>query len=422
MAENETVTHLANLGDNQVGGSKGNAPHPKQLYLDQSAVSHLVANNQDWKKSNLGQTILEFQNAGIIEVWASPQNVVELALCSDLSLRQTIAMCLEELTQGRRMYPSWEFIALKDYLTSIAAHWSDHQVNFPLFTDLAGLSQRLYSGGLAHMAALRDYDVSAAHDHIVRPKLLSQLQHLEIMMTPREKLQNLLGRSKQSSEQMNGPSENYEDLTVESLRLKCAELSQKLLGTYRNKSAAQQYEKNRQALIDQRTGPLAFLGLYAALKDYWNVLRSIKFQSIIEEWDKPFPGAEQLEAKIELPDALKERASESKMTYADHVDVLYLIAERHHRLLPVPNLMMDVVMREIEKAIKSNVPPTEGLTIDMDHATVLYFCDIFVTHDSKLLDTLKKWATDDPSEIEAPKCCVSDAGEIRRWLKRIAMT
>jgi hypothetical protein len=81
----------------------------------------------------------------------------------------------------------------------------------------------------------------------------------------------------------------------------------------------------------------------------------------------------------------------------------------------VPAIMLDFLSREMEKAFKTAAPPTEGLTIDVDHISGLYCCDVLMTYDNKLKACIDTWLRINGPLYNLPeRHCVGSIAALRR--------
>ncbi len=87
----------------------------KRMLLDNSAVNSLVAGTDHSQVSELYDCLVRMQRAQVAEVFAIPTNVIEVALCPESNKRHFMAKRLNDLIDGKRVLPSFEFAVLSDF-------------------------------------------------------------------------------------------------------------------------------------------------------------------------------------------------------------------------------------------------------------------------------------------------------------------
>ncbi|MCB2156550.1 hypothetical protein KQI84_16865 [bacterium] len=368
---------------------------PKSVYLEQSALSRAAFDLASGSGTPLYDCLFALQEEGKIQVWGSAHNAIELCLCTDLQLRQKLSQALENLTRGRRILPSFEFVILQEFLHLIDTHWPGC-VQYDIRERLQGDNQRIYSGVIAHMAALVDYDASGANEELLRSKKLSRLKHTQILLDPNLVLSSLKMTQEEYLKFHMESDKGYATLSVEEMEAKIQELLSEFTPGKDARRSVSKFQKNREDLIAQRIVSLALPALVAAVPSPWDSYRLMNYQQVIADWDQPFPHPD-LSIKQDdvtpLPPDFGSRTN-GILTSKQTAQLWELLLERYHRLglLIQPAMMLDLVFRELEKMFATGEPPTEGLTFDVDHASALHKCDIFLCYDNKLSAGMKIWA------------------------------
>lgn len=385
-----------------------------KVYLDQSAASGLIERNST-SLSGLYSTLKDMQAVGAVEVWASPHNAVELAVWSDFDRRQAVSSALEHLTSGRRMLASHEFILLYEALGLIEKAWPGGKVNMPLLQEKAQDNQRMYAGFIAHMAALRDYDASRGADCIVRTKKLSQLRQLKLLVSARDTVDLLVSHPERTAQTESCFDKDHGNLTIADLDKEIATLEASLASVGRQQQVAQKLERHRDSIVETFTESFSLPAIAVAIGGFENLIALWDYRHICGKWDEIDSALAHVIQPAALPPDVVERFVSQRPSPNDYVQVCNAMFRRIVKLQWMPRIMLDFLCRELEKAFKAAEPPTEGLTIDVDHISALFCCDVFLTYDSKLCSCLKTWLGKNAEDIGLPdRHCLGHISELKR--------
>ncbi len=385
-----------------------------KVYLDQSAASRLI-DKGSIARSDLYNGLLDLQSQTKIEVWASPHNAVELAIWSDRPRRQAVSLALEELTEGRRMLASHEFILLYEALGLINVAWPGASVRFEKFQSLAQDNQRLYSGLVAHMAALQEYDTSRGACEIIRTKRLSQLRQLRLLVSAKDCLELLINNPQLTAQTEPAFDACHENLPIEDIDQEIDTCRTKLKQVGKQKNIAQKLEKNRAQVVQRFMGSIAIPAIGVAIGGFHNLLELWDYSALVTEWDSPEEGIGSHMDCTALPDDLAGRFSSSSAKPDDYWALANLTLQRIVPLQWMPSIMLDFLSREMEKAFKTATEPTEGLTIDVDHISGLFYCDVLLTYDNKLKACVDTWLRNNSPRYGLPdRHCVGSLAALMR--------
>jgi hypothetical protein len=113
-----------------------------------------------WYETKNGKVLQDYSSEEVVEVYAIPDNVVEIALCPKHDKRQKMALALDTLISGIRMHYSWEFSFCIELFNIIEQHWPGSVV---LSTSKLKKSaiQALYAylSALAHFALHKNHPI-----------------------------------------------------------------------------------------------------------------------------------------------------------------------------------------------------------------------------------------------------------------------
>jgi hypothetical protein len=304
-----------------------------KVYLDQSAASRLI-DNGSVARSDLYNGLLNLQAQAEIEIWSSPHNAVELAIWSDHPRRQAVSLALEELTEGRRMLASHEFILLYEALGLIDAAWPGIGVCFDRFQELAQHNQRIYSGLVAHMAALQDYDTSKGSCEIIRTKRLSQLRQLRLLVSAKTCLELLVTNPKLTAQTEPAFDAAYESAPMQDIDDEINACREKLKQVGKQRNIAQKLEKHRSQIVQHFMGSFAIPAIDVAVGGFHNILILWDFSALVAEWQSPAAGIGDHMDCFALPDGLADRFSSSSPRPNDYSTVVNLVLQRIVPLQP----------------------------------------------------------------------------------------
>lgn len=388
----------------------------KKLYLEQSIINYLLENNTNWKDTQIGKTLLELQYRNKIEIWISPQNCIELAIWKDLDKRQLSATILEELTCGKRMTTSYEFIILNQILSFINKHWSESEVNYNLYDKICYENQKIYSCLLAHMSALRNYDASGADNTIIKTKLLNKLKHIEIIKNPEASLKLFIEGGEDSYIEEIEFNKKYSSLSIDDIKEIIKKSEYEIKNQKINSNIIQQFQKQRDTIIDNYCVHIAFPAYLSCFgRHIMDLMTIFDYKFIVQNWNRKLLDFENNNI-ISLPTNIIEKAKSNYFSLTDYKIIILFLILRYKKFLYIPRMMMEICLKEIEKGLQTKQPPTAGLILDLDHAATISVCDIFFTYDSKLSSTIKTWLK--KHQLDNDKFCVSSLSELKRFVEK----
>jgi len=214
-------------------------PKNKKLYLEQSVIARFFEKDKSLSESDVGRTLIELQSENKISIWISPQNVIELSLWGDQDKRFESCKFLEQLIDGKRMFPSNEFVLVRELMHLVESHWPESNVNRELLDNIQTTNQITYSGLLAHMGSIKDYDTSGAYEALIKLKLLSQLMQIEYLVNPTKNIDALLEGGEKARQFL-------ERFGIENDHLSLSELKEKILSQKASLRALKRNQKTAQ--------------------------------------------------------------------------------------------------------------------------------------------------------------------------------
>jgi len=322
-----------------------------------------------------------------ISVWTSPQICLELAVWPDHSKRQKVSLALEELTVGKRMLASHEFVILSDF-----AHLANKligekcKVHLDFIEKIGDTNRIIYAGHLAHMAALKNYDSSPGINDVVKVKLLTKIKQLKIIINPRETLETLLLGGQNVLESESEFSKEYDNKSLNELEDEIKSLEDEFKTKGKDKKAANLFEKARKDIVKNYMFPFSYPPVLIALSTMENLCNILDYKSLVGNWSNfKTPSGSSL---LPLSTELINKFQSDTYTLNNFREVLQLLFQSLVSQMMIPNIQLNFLLYEYEKALKQNTPSTSGLTIDVDHISAIYHCDVFLTYDQKLYSSI----------------------------------
>jgi hypothetical protein len=352
-----------------------------------------------WKATKLGGTIAALATEGAVEVWTSPVNVLEIFLCADfdeqnrvtdtpkLDLRVRLAQALVELTDCRRMAPGFEFLLVRNLLQvlDVAAPAAIRCLDY--FEFARTTSQQVYAGLLAMLAALRLLDRPEAIDNLLRSKITSRLLHSRFARDPAALVDEMVACAKEFRVTTDDIWAEFDARPLQDLR---EEIDQNTVqATPMDNATRGRLQKNKRAVAEAYSA--AELGQCMASVFHCDsfLLMTFDTATIRDHWGV-IHGNEAMEPPKFLAEATPAQCASDASVLANALQILFRDLARTCLLYArVPD---EVVLGELEMCLAKGEIPTGGLSFDCEHAAMLSTMDIFLTHDTRLLNLAKRAA------------------------------
>lgn len=358
---------------------------PYQVMLDNSAVNYFYNEGVDWQKTKLGKLLIEYTENNIIEVYAIPDNVIEIALCPDLRKRQIMALALDTLIDGKRMHYSWESDFTLNFLLKIKMHWPAAIKDESRFKLSSIRFVYGYLSLLAHLALHEKYYIDS-YEAIIRPKI--ETTYIQSCFVKEgDKLLDLY------IELLNKPvTDNEFQKHLDEIKNKpLAEIRNLILSNLTQpfiKPNISKLQKHKSKLVERYTIKTALDALSVVIESICDFYITIDFDVIERDWHVKMPEFETDDVKPVESYALSTR-EKSNIYY-----FLLAILKRYYHLgaLVLPQVMMEIYFSELMRTMRSPDTISQGLALDINYATALFNADIFVTFDDKLTSSLKTYS------------------------------
>lgn len=358
------------------------------MYLEQSALDQIVQDRADWRNSPWSKLLLEAQASGRAEVWASPANVIELALLSDTGFRQLLSGALFELIDKERVLHSSEFLIVRDLLDAIASAWPKGVKCPELVQQWADECSGRFLGFLGQLAASPTVTLPLAFADVQRSKLTTRLILAEAAADLSAWLDRWLAVGREGQTTQGNPHAAYDALTLDDISRRLGSTLarvQQLDGKEAQKIQKNRDEVTRTYAINETVGAVEAVFLMPG-----NPNDPSRFDAVFDldaihgNWGQ-------------LP-AITGRSAPPPPEKMYGPVLSGIIHQLRERCPLLATLQIDVVLRDLEASLrrkkgpKEDLVPTEGLVLDIEHAAALSQCDLVAVHDGKLAKALAQWA------------------------------
>lgn len=380
--------------------------------------------DKHWSQSKLGTTIKGLQDDGVVEVWASPLNVLETMICAQfdeknriidttqLDKRVRLAQCLVDLTQCQRMLQSYEYQVVSDLLSILTVVAPDVVRTLSLVQSQKEASRRDFIGTLAMLAACRSFDCPLAVDSILRTKLTSQLIQSRFALDPEKFVDSIVTAAQQFRLTDEDIWAELDSRSIAELRAEIA--ANKSIAVRMTKQGQQKLQQHKDLVATTYTVPEIGQSLASVFAMDHVLLLTLDGRKLRSHWD-----VIHAPCRIPTPNWLNEVTDDELETDAGLVArTLMLIVRNISRTHFLSGRIPDAVaLGELEMCLKKGEVPTAGLCFDCQHVVALTEVDLFMSSDTRLL-TLANRAkkiveTETPHRVEV----VSDAERLLRVAK-----
>lgn len=362
------------------------ANRPLNVYLDQSAYSSFRNESPtDWKQASLARLLLEAQEAHLVQVWASPTNVLETLQATDLKVRSDLARIILELIEARRMWHGHEFAAVQHFMDFLR-HCAPNAIRFPQFlTARVGNSRRIWLGGLGLLASTDKLRLEPLIASLTRVKTTSRLLHARFAVNPNNWVDEMIRTVEKERTSKGDPFAGCDNHTLAQMETEIAALEPQF--NRLSKRDMTRLNRDREKLARAYGAIEVGRILETVFTLPLEIESMFNIPHLVERWSC-------IQARTgcrALPREVIE-AEESSLT----CDPLMVRTVLQHAIYAAARIGLvpqtfayEVVLRDLQNCINDRRIPTGGLTFDADHAATLSFCDIFVSRDTTMTASAK---------------------------------
>lgn len=374
----------------------------KRVYLDQCAVSHLCNDAAiPWDKTPTGKVIRRRMTDKKLETWISPAHALETLLCADfdpdnrpthtakVEKRQRIARTLLDVSEAKRMLPSYEFILVEEFMAFLANIAPDCVRTRAVYRHFREHNKQMFLGIVALLAAYRDLDRPEAVETTLREKISTRLQHSRFAKDPDSFIDGMIETAK---EFRLAPQDAWKDMDEKPLAELLTEIEANLHGAKPlSKTAKTRLQKSKGEVAAAYGAAEIGHALDVVFED--RLLTAMTFD--IGEIKKHWGTFEALIGNpVSMPGELFRATTDEHFWDPEVVELslrtLFRHAARH--VLLSPRIVNHVVIGEVEMALYDGEIPSAGVGFDSAHAAILHHVDVFMTTDNHLANLARRAA------------------------------
>lgn len=383
---------------------------PASIYLDQNIYGNLYDYGQ-WQAHPIAKLLQVAASEKVGYVWISPTHVAEISQAPDPLRRRGIAKIMLELGGACRMLPSADFMLVEVLGEFINRFVPDAYNRQPFVANYIDIYKQIWQGNLAMMALDFDVPLGKGIAEIRRTKQLSRLIHARIFADPENSIDKIVSSAENWTTTTDLDPLGIANLTEQEIS---DEINQLQNATVPVKQFTIKKIQKHKKEIAQRYGAIDIGGALQAVFFQYPLDLELTFNAgmILQNWDKFQQGAH----ASSLPPAIKNiPAEELCLERATVVMILNLIIEVAANVgLSIATMGFYCLIRELEICLNQGKLPTAGATLDIDHATAVYYQDIFVVRDAKLADSVRAYV----GGIEKDTVVVSDERQLAKALAK----
>ncbi len=395
----------------------------KKVYLDQCVVSHLCADpDRPWQGTKVGGVLAEGMARKSCEVWVSPAHVLETLLCADyepggrlvpsakLDMRLRLARTLLELCEAKRMFPSYEFLLVREFMEFLRQLAPDCLRTDRIFKMLERMNQQNYLGILALLVAYPRLDRPEAVEKIVRSKITSQLLQSRFTRDPAVFVGQVIECATEFRLTADDLWKEFDSRPLADLQ---AEIAANLAAAVKLTGPAKTaLQKNKPMIADSYGAAEIGECLNAVFEDFYLLLMTFDIYALKQNWETV---CQRIGKKLGMPKSLAladETGCLGEMVSAEGLGHFFRHVSRGELLSP--RIVNQIVIGELEMCLNKGEVPTGGLGFDAEHAAMLMNADVFITTDTRLENLARRAAqmVKDATRGQHTVAVVGDADEL----------
>ncbi len=361
--------------------------NPLNIYLDQNIYGHLL-DVPDWHAHPIAQVLIEASKQNRGYVWVSPTHVVELMQVTNLPRRRALAQIMLELSGARRMMMGPEYTLVESFgafLNDVLPGSYHSQFYVKPYLEQA---QRLWLGYLALLTLDPPYELGPGIKDIRRAKLESHLLHARIAADPDDSITRIIDCASNFSTTTQSDPLELGKLTDSEIESELAKL--KTIAKVPSEKTLKKVQRHRKE-IAQVYGAIDIGGALQAIFGQFPMDFELTFdtRAIAKNWNafQARCSMAPLPASISNTDPAESLASAEAAIFVINAS----IAAAAHVGLSVATIGYYSLLRELEVCLNQRKIPTVGSTLDVDHATAAFHCDVFACHDHMLESHVKSY-------------------------------
>lgn len=400
------------------------------VYLDHCVVSSICKQpGKNWREVGMGKVLSKSADEGVAEVWTSPTEILEVLLCAKfdddgklldstadekkkLDLRISMAKCLLEMTEAKRMAPPYEFFIVEDFMEMLRRVSDDliyTDMHFNLFRQH---SIERFIGLLGLIAGYRHLDRPEAAKSLLRTKITSRLLHSRFACDPDGFVDRVIDCA-----------ENYRVTTEDIWK----EFDQKPLNRLinemdQNEAKSVKMDKRTKTKLQKHKGEVARVygaaelgpALVSVFPNVAYIVSTFNMPAIKKHWAKIVGDPNAHPPACMGPPG--EKCPDDLVVQMRALSELFLpVAAKRLAVATIPS---QVVLGELELCLPNDTLPTKGLTFDSQHAAMLTRMQVFATQDGKFANLARRAAGLISKDCGWDVSVATDAAALEKQIKK----
>lgn len=356
--------------------------------------------DRPWHETKIGRVLAEGTARKSCEVWVSPAHVLETLLCADyepggrlvpsekLDKRLRLARTLLDLCEAKRMFPSYEFLLVREFMDFLRQLAPACLRTDRIFKMLERMNQQTFIGILALLVAYPRLDRPEAVEKVIRSKVTSQLLQSRFTRAPAAFVGQVIECAKEFRLTADDLWKEFDSRPLADLQAEIeANLSAAVKLTGPAKTALQ---KNKPMIADAYGGAEIGECLNAVFEDFYLLLMTFDIFALKQNWESI---CQRIGKNVSMPKSLAladEAGCMDEKVSAEGLGQFFRHVSRGELLSP--RIVNQIVIGEIEMCLNKGEVPTGGLGFDAEHAAMLMNADVFITTDNRLENLAKRAA------------------------------
>lgn len=352
----------------------------KTIQLDTCVINRLL-DEKNQPNDNF-KFLDSLKIAGHIQIWCSPTNIIEIALCSDYEKRKALSNVLNSLIDGNNVMQSGEAYQIKILFQNINIEIPGVLIDENELLQFSSCYVQLLIGLLGQMAIFPNYRLDR-FEHVIRQKLITKYYQARFVSDPdhylkiyKKQLEGTLNESDVEDDKI------LDAKTLDEIQamISALEIGRKKI---RNVSDFSKLKKTMAQYFCRHDMRVTFNNFFRYKE---HIESSLDLRLLSSKWSQNLfeKGAKPL--RVELLDALQGNPS-----IHAYKELINCLIDRLPEGCDFPlNKMYDLYMNEIEKILNDKKELSGSASLDMDYFPSMMVVQHFITDDKLLYENMRK--------------------------------
>ncbi len=358
----------------------------KKILFDNCFVNRLI--DKDSGTNENYAFLRQLKDEKKIKIYCNPTNIVEIALCTDMKKRKSLATVLNQLVKGKNILLNWDAYQVLFLFRELEKEIPGIIINEGRLLEFSYSYCNLLIGLLGQMSIFEEYKVGS-FEYIIKQKLITKYYQARFVSDPDYYLRTY-------KEQLNGtlkPEDIEDDSKFDSMTL--SELEKIVKETEQKRKKI----KNIKDFSKHKKDMIHFFSRFEMKNSFYHffiykehIEKSLSLRKLSEAWGKDIFGQSAKPLRSELCKVFSD--PQSSPTIVAYQEILSKLIDR----LPVGSTfpldkMFGLYLNEIEKILNRTKSLSKGSSMDLDYFPSMMMVDHFITDDKELYDNCRKALT-----------------------------